>query len=105
MRYDTPVLFRTYHTGAYDPKTGDYSDVNPSDVEEWASVQDTKEETQRLLYGGLRRGSYTLQIQQAYTEPFTCICLYGREFQVDYSRKLRQKQTFIVSEVTHGSKT
>ena len=99
MRYDTEVYFQTLTDGAYDQSTGDYADAAPTEVKRWANVMDTQTETLRLVYGEIRQGSLTIQLQQPYTDAFDRIRIADKVYSVDYQRRLRQKQTIIVSEV------
>ena len=52
-----------------------------------------------LVYGEIREGSMTIQLQNHYDDAFDHILIGGVKYAVDYSRRLRVKQTFIVSEV------
>lgn len=99
MRYDTEVYFRLNTPGEYDPTTGNYAEAAPVEAKRWANVMDTQTETLRLIYGELRQGSLTIQLQNAYIAPFDSIRIGNKLYSVDYVRHLREKQTFIVSEV------
>lgn len=99
MRYDTPVYFQKIAPGEYDVSTGNYSEGPIEESLRYASVMDTTETTMRIVYGELKQGSLTIQIQNHYTEPFDRIRVGGKVYSVDFSRKLRVKHTFIVSEV------
>lgn len=99
MRYDTPIYFQKVSEGEYDPKTGDYGSEQLSETEVFASVMDTGTETMTLVYGGLRQGSVTAHIQNAYTDAFSSVRIEGRIYRVDYTRRLRSKQVFVLSEV------
>ena len=99
MRYDTRIYFVTTSGQTYDEATGDYTDGTPVKTPVMASVMDTNTETLRLVYGEIRQGSYTIQLQNHYSTPFDYIELNGRKYSVDYKRHLRHKDTFIVSEV------
>lgn len=99
MRYDKLIQFVTTSGQVYDETTGDYTDGTPVKCPVMASVMDTNTETLRLVYGEIRQGSYTIQLQNHYTQPFDYIELNGRKYSVDYRRHLRHKDTFIVSEV------
>lgn len=98
MRYDTPVYFRTFGKDVYNISTGDYDQAAPVDVECMASVMDTSRETMRLVYGEIRQGSMTVQLQNHYDDPFDRIVIGGKVYTVDYCRRFRTKQTFLVSE-------
>ena len=66
---------------------------------QYASVVDTGTEMMRLVYDGPKQGSLTIQIQNHYTKAFDRIRVGEKRYHVDFSRKLRTKQTLIVSEV------
>ena len=53
----------------------------------------------QVIYGMIKQGSLTIQLQNHYDCPFDQIRIGNKIYKVDYSRKLRTKQTFIVSEV------
>lgn len=99
MRYDTPVIFRRIEAGAYDPDTGDYADDSYRDVRLYASVMDTSTRTMELVYGSIMTGSLTVHVQNHVEAPFDQIVINGKNYRVDYTRRLRTKQSFIVSEV------
>ena len=98
MRYDTPVYFQKVTSGAYDPKTGNYADDTVAEALRYASVMNTGEEKLKLVYDGPKQGSLTVQLQTHYTEPFDRIRVADTVYGVDYSRKLRTKHVFVVSE-------
>lgn len=98
MRYDRTVFFCTDST-TYDASTGDYMEGEAVSASRSASVMDTRTETMHLIYGEIRQGSLTVQLQNHYNEPFDYMLIDGVRYKVDYSRKLRVKQTFIVSKV------
>lgn len=99
MRYDTPVYFQQVTTGEYDPKTGNYAEDTVTETMRYASVMNTGEEKLKLVYDGPKQGSLTIQLQNHYTEPFDRIRVGEESYSVDFSRKLRTKHTFVVSEV------
>lgn len=99
MRYDTPVYFQKITPGEYDPNTGDYGADKIQEAEIYASVMDTRSEMLRLVYNGPMQGSLTIQLQNHYTEEFDRIRVGNLIYKVDYTRRLRVKQTFVVSEV------
>ncbi|MEF2640575.1 MAG: hypothetical protein UIT84_11185 [Lachnospiraceae bacterium] len=99
MRYDTPVYFQKVTPGEYDPDTGNYGDDIVKETLRYASVMNTGEEKLRLVYDGPKQGSLTVQIQNHYEEPFDRIRVGNRLYVVDFSRELRTKHIFIVSEV------
>ena len=99
MRYDTPVYFQKVTPGEYNPDTGNYGPDNVTETLRYASVMDTGRETLRLVYGEIRQGSLSIQIQGHYADAFDRIRVGSRVYSVDDSRNLRTKQTFVVSEV------
>lgn len=99
MRFDTPIYFQRYPESAYDETTGDYAEVQPQEVKYYADVTDTGVNTLQLVYGELKQGSKTIRIQNSYTDEFDRIRIGTKRYRVDFSRTLRSKQTFIVSEV------
>ena len=99
MRYDTPVYFQRITPGEYDPKTGNYDDDAVKETLRYASVMNTGEERLKLVYDGPKQGSLTIQFQTHYTEPFDRIRVGKKIYRVDYSRELRTKHVFVVSEV------
>ena len=99
MRYDKQVYFQRITPGEYDPDTGNYADDIVEETLRYASVMNTGEDTLRLVYDGPKQGSLTIQIQNHYTEPFDRIRVDYKLYAVDFSRKLRVKHTFVVSEV------
>lgn len=99
MRYDKQVYFQRITPGEYDPDTGNYADDIVEETLRYASVMNTGEDTLRLVYDGPKQGSLTIQIQNHYTEPFDRIRVGENVYSVDYSRELRTKHVFVVSEV------
>ena len=99
MRYDKQVYFQRITPGEYDPDTGNYADDIVEETLRYASVMNTGEDTLRLVYDGPKQGSLTIQLQNHYTEPFDRIRVGEKVYSVDYSRELRTKHVFVVSEV------
>lgn len=99
MRYDKEVYFCRIEDESYNPDTGDYEDGEVTQERVFASVMDTREEAMRLVYGKIKQGSLTVQIQNHYDEIYDYLLIGGVKYHVDYTRRLRTKQTFIVSEV------
>lgn len=99
MRYDTPVYFQKIEQGEYNTATGDYGEPTINETEVYASIMDTRSEMMRLVYNGPMQGSLTIQLQNHYTEPFDRIRVGDLVYKVDYTRRLRVKQTFVASEV------
>ncbi|WP_317313230.1 hypothetical protein [Absicoccus porci] len=99
MRYDVPIIFRRFESGSYDPDTGDYADDTYVDTKVYGSVMDTNTQTMNLVYGGIKQGSLTIHIQNHMDKTFDQIIIGDKKYRVDYTRRLRTKQSFIVSEV------
>lgn len=99
MRYDTQIFFQKSSPEAYDTETGNYEEDTVKEEMRYASAMDTKTEMLKLVYGSIKQGSLTLHIQNHYKKEFDFIRIGEKRYQVDYTRKLRTKQTFIVSEV------
>lgn len=98
MRTDTPIYFQTIKA-EYDASTGDYSKKTVTEVQRYASVTDTGADTLNLIYGELKQGVLTVRILGHYDAPFDRIRIGATVYKVDRQRRLRQKHTFIVSEV------
>ena len=64
-----------------------------------ASVMDTGTNTMMLVYSGIKEGSLTIHLQNHYDRPFDRIRVGNKTYGVDFSRKLRLKQVYVVSEV------
>ena len=97
MRYDQKVYFVKRIPGSYDPKTGNYSDREHT-FPVWASVMDTGTDMLNLLYDKIPQGSKTLHVMGHWKQP-DLIRIDDKTYKIDLTRKLRTKQTFIVSEV------
>ncbi len=104
MRYDTEIYFCREPEGIYNSETGDWEDGEAEQVKDYASVTETGTEALSLIYGDIRQGSLTVRIQNHYDEPFDYIRIGSRKYHVDKDRRLREKETFIVSEVTGGDR-
>lgn len=98
MRFDTPVYFQRI-TSEYDASTGDYVISSVTEEKRYASVTNTGDDTLRLIYGELKQGCLTIRLQMPFEEPFDRIRIGEKFYKVDKTRKLRTKQTFIVSGV------
>lgn len=98
MRYDTTVYFQKLTQGEYDPETGDYKEDSIREDAKQATVMDTSTQMMQLIYGTIKQGSLTVQLQNHYDHPFNQVRIGNKIYKVDHSRKLRTKQTFIVSE-------
>ena len=99
MRYDTPVYLQQITPGEYNPNTGDYGNDTVEETLRYASVMNTGEERMKLVYDGPKQGSLTIQLQSHYIDPFDRIRVGDKTYSVDFSRELRTKHIFIVSEV------
>lgn len=99
MRYDTPVYMQSITNGEYDPKTGNYGKEQVKETLLLASVMDTKAELLTLVYGGIRQGSLMVQVQNHAGKKVDRIRIGDKLYRIDYERRLRTKQTFVVSEV------
>ena len=102
MRYDKPVYFQRITSGEYDASTGDYGADAVSEVKRYADVTDSGVETLNLIYGEVKQGCKTIRLQNHYNEPFDRIRIGSSIYRADFSRKLRTKHIFVVSEVQHG---
>lgn len=99
MRYDTMIILRRIINGEYNEATGNYDDDTFEDTKVYGSVMDTNTQTMNLVYGAIKQGSLTVHLQNHIDVPFEYIVINGKKYRVDYSRRLRTKQSFIVSEV------
>lgn len=99
MRYNDRITFVKDEDVLYDETTGNYVEGEPTETTVPASVQDTRTQTMMLVYGEIRQGSLTIQIQGRYTDLFDRIKVDGKRYRVDYRRRLGTKETFVVSEV------
>ena len=100
MRFDTPIYFQTViEEGKYNEETGNYAEDTVTEDKVFASVTDSKAETLKLVYGTIKQGSYTVRLQNIYSKPFDRIRIGEKLYRVDFSRKLKLKHTFVISEV------
>lgn len=53
----------------------------------------------KIVYGDIKEGSLSIQLQNHYDKPFDQIRVGEKRYKVDFSRKLRIKQIYVVSEV------
>ena len=98
MRYDTPVYFRLHTDGAYNERTGNYEAGTVTESEWYANVMDTQTSMLQIVYGELKQGSVTIQLQNEYVGAFDHIRIGDNVYKADYMRRLRGKQTFICSQ-------
>jgi len=99
MRYDTPIYFQTVTPGPYDESIGDYGAPVIAEESRLASVVTTDEDTMKLIYGGVREGSLTIHLLNAYKKPFDRIRVGSKLYTVDRRISLRTKQAFVCSEI------
>lgn len=99
MRYDTPIYFQTVKEGKYDPETGNYAEDTVTEDKVFASVTDSSTDTLNLIYGEIKQGCFTVRLQNIYRKPFDRIKIGEKLYRVDFSRKLRLKHIFVISEV------
>ena len=99
MRFDTPIYFQTVKKGEYDRSTGNYKPDTVTEDECWASVTDSRTETLKMVYGEMKQGCKTIRLQNIYIKPFDKIRIGDKCYREDFSRKLRTKHIFVVSEV------
>ena len=99
MRYDTPIYFQKVTAGAYDETTGDYAEDIVEEDKIYADVTWTGETTINRVYGHIVEGVLTVRLQRHYDKPFDFIRIIDKRYRVDFKRRQRSKETFIVSEV------
>ncbi len=99
MRYDIPIYFQRIQPGEYDKSTGNYADDTVAETLRYASVMDTRTETMNLVYGEIQQDSLTVHIQNHYPDVFDRIRIGDKAYRVDYRRRLRVKESFVLSEV------
>ena len=99
MRYDTPIYFEKLSPGAYDETAGDYGDPVVVSAKRLASVANTSDKQMHLIYGGIREGSKTISLLNAYGEVFDRIRVGSKLYTVDRRISLRTKQAFVCSEI------
>ena len=99
MRYDTPIYFEKLSPGVYDETVGDYGDPVVVSAKRLASVVNTSDKQMHLIYGGIREGSKTISLLNAYGEVFDRIRVGSKLYTVDRRISLRTKQAFVCSEI------
>ena len=99
MRYDTPIYFEKISPGVYDETVGDYGEPVVVSTKRLASVVNTSDKQMRLIYGGIREGSKTISLLNAYGEVFDRIRVGSKLYTVDRRISLRTKQAFVCSEI------
>lgn len=99
MRYDKEIYFIKKGPRTYDERTGNYIEGQAKKTKVMAAIMDTSAEMVFFVYGKLKQNSLTVHIQNHYTDSFDYIDIDNKHYTVDKTRKLRVKQSFIVSEV------
>lgn len=99
MRYDTPIYFQRIKPGEYDETTANYEPDTVTETKRFADISNTGEETLNLIYGEIKQGVLTIRLQAHFDKPFDRIRIGDKVYRVDFSRKLKRKHTFVVSEV------
>jgi hypothetical protein len=99
MRYDKPIYFQRITQGDYNPATANYGSDTIEEDEVYADVTDAGVDTLKLIYGELRQGALVIRLQNHYDKTFNRIRVGDKKYRVDFSRKLRTKHVFVVSEV------
>ena len=99
MRYDTTIYFEKLSPGVYDETVGDYGEPVVVSTKRLASVVNTSDKQMHLIYGGIREGSKTISLLNAYGEVFDRIRVGSKLYTVDRRISLRTKQAFVCSEI------
>ena len=99
MRFDTPVYFQRITPGEYDVATGNYAEDIITEDKRYASVTSAGVQTLRIVYGELKQGCLVIRLQMPYPLPFDRIRVGEKVYSVDMARPLRNKHSFVVSEV------
>ena len=100
MRYDTPIYFQSVvKKGEYNSSTGNYGPDVVSEEQLFAAVTDSSTKTMQMVYGDFKQGCLTVRLQNIYRKPFDKIRIGDKLYREDFSRKLRTKHIFVVSEV------
>lgn len=97
MRYAEPVWFCKV-SKTYNASTGDYIDGEPVKSPVYASIINTSIDTMNIVYGSIKQGSLTIQLQNHYDQPFDYIECRGKRYRVDIREPKAQKDVFIISE-------
>ena len=85
--------------GDYDPRKGDYASDTMEETKVYANVTSAGTDTLKLVYGDIRQDALVIRLQNHYSNTFNRIRIGDKQYRVDFSRKLRVKQIFVVSEV------
>lgn len=99
MRFDIPIYLQNVHPGAYNPETGNHEQETVTETKRYASVTNAGTETLNLVYGELRQGCLTVRVQAKYSEACDRIRIGNKVYRIDFRRKLRNFQVYVISEV------
>lgn len=97
MRYAEPVWFCKV-TKTYDAETGDYTTDSVVKSPVYASIINTSIDMMQIVYGAIKQGSLTIQLQNHYTQPFDYIECRGKIYNVDTTDPKATKDVLIISE-------
>ena len=101
MRFITPVYFQKV-VSVYDSDSGNYTEEVINEDKRFARVTTASVESLRLFYGDIKQGGVVIRLQRSYTAAFDRIRIGGKFYNVDFSRQLEAKNTFIAKEVQNG---
>ena len=102
MRFDNNVYFQKVEL-AFDATTGNSKERVVSEVKRYASITSAGIQSLNIVYGQIKEGSLVIRLQNEYNDSFDYICVGEKRYKADFSRPLRTKNTFIVSEVQDGT--
>lgn len=94
-----PVYFQLVKQGEYDASTGNYGEDIIEETKRYADITSAGAETLNFVYGGIKQGVAVIRLQNHYDKPFDRIRIGEQVYRVDFVRKLRNKHTFVASEV------
>ena len=100
MRYDTPAIFQ--QVAEQYQANGDYAETVLEQHTEYVSLVNTDIQTMHIVYGGIRQGSVTMQLQNYVGYPFNRVVVNGKSYVVDQVINLRVKQAYILSEIPNA---
>lgn len=98
MRYDKQIYFVTPGEKEYDFNTGNYIASEPTKEKHWANITTMGTSKQELIFGGLNQNALTIRIQGNYEGDFEHIEYDGKDYNIEFERKLRSDHVFQVSE-------
>jgi hypothetical protein len=99
MRLDKLIYFQTEIAGELNPATGNYEGETLEEVKDYANITNAGTNTLNKMFGNIKEGSLIVRIMNEHKKPFNYIRIDEKRYRVDFSRVLRQKHTFVVSEV------